>query len=88
MQIGAAEKLQEGSSYDSDGGKRSGLGLLRDREEFKLHCSSCSTDQTFQLLPLALRIEHQKSNLLCTACRALQGLAFATHPTSDLIIAL
>lgn len=41
MQVGAAEKLQEGGSYDSEacsGEGRSGLDLLGDGEEFKLHC--------------------------------------------------
>lgn len=39
-------------------------------------------------LPLALRIKSQKSNLFCMACKALQGLAVATKPTSDPTIAL
>lgn len=91
MQVGAEEKLQRGGSYDLDacsGEGRSVLGFLGDREVFKLHCSCCSTVQTFQQLPLALREKAPKSNLLCMVCKTLQGLAFATHPTSDSTIAL
>lgn len=91
MRLGATEKLQGGGHYKLNvcsGEGRSGLGFLVDREESKFHCSCHFTHQTFQWLPFAFRIKSQKSNLLCMACRALQGLAFATHPISDLTISL